>query len=114
MSDNLAVRPPIACAPMAIPAGERDAHFTLGRALLAERRLSKRLLEDGYVFTFASEDFLDVARFVANERLCCPFMTITLEVPHSGEPLSLRMTGPVGTRDVIDAELGITSACGCK
>ena len=114
MRDNLAVQLPIACAPLAIPAEERSAHFTLGRELLARRRLSKQLLDDGYVFTFAIEDLLDVARFVANERLCCPFMTFTLEIPHSGEPMSLRITGPIGTRDVIDAELGMTSGCGCK
>jgi len=99
---------------MAIPADERRSHFTLGRALLSERALSKQQLDDGYVFTFASKDFLDVARFVGNERLCCPFMTFSLEIPHSDGPLSLRVTGPVGSREVIDAELGIARGCGCK
>ena len=114
MVHNLAPQPAVACAPMAIPADERSSHFALGRVLLSERALSKQLLDDGYVFTFANKDFRDLARFIGNERLCCPFMTFTLEIPHSDGPLSLRMTGPVGTREVIDAELGITQGCGCK
>jgi hypothetical protein len=114
MNDQLAPPPVIACTPKAIPAIERASHFALGRALLSERALSKQLLDDGYAFTFASREFLDVARFIENERLCCPFMTFSLKIPHSDGPLSLRMTGPLGTREVIDAELGITQGCGCK
>lgn len=114
MNDQLAQLPVLACTPMAIPANERGSHFALGRALLSERALNKQLLDEGYVFTFASNDFQDVVRFVGNERLCCPFMTFSLEIPHSDGPLSLRMTGPLGTREVIDAELGLTKACGCK
>jgi len=96
MSDQLAPLPAIACAPMAIPASERSSHFALGQALLSKRALSKQLLDDGYIFTFASKDFGDVARFVGNERLCCPFMAFSLEIPHSGGPLSLCMSGPPG------------------
>jgi hypothetical protein len=114
MSDQVAPLPAVACTPMAIPANERSPHFALGRALLSERALSKQWRDDGYVFTFASSDFHDVVRFVGNERLCCPFMTFSLEIPHSDGPLSLRMTGPLGTREVIDAELEPTKACCCK
>ena len=44
------------------------------------------------------------ARFVANERRCCPFLTFTLELAPDGGPLWLRLTGPAGTRAFLEAE----------
>jgi len=52
-----------------------------------------------------------VARFVANERKCCPFLHIEVELGGGG-PIWLRLTGPEGTRELIDAELGSRSLTG--
>ena len=39
------------------------------------------------------------------ERLCCPFLTFTLEVSPERGPLLLRLTGAEGVKDFIRAEL---------
>ena len=59
-----------------------------------------------------------LSRFIANERKCCPFMTFELEIAAASGPIWLRMTGPEGTRDVLEAELRLASgapasSCGC-
>ncbi len=36
---------------------------------------------------------MQIARFVENERLCCPFFNFDLEVEAHGGPLWLRLTG---------------------
>lgn len=94
----------LACVPGAIPAAERSAHFALIARLFGTSAQEKRQLPDGYAFRFAPDDLEDIARFVANERKCCPFLTFGVEVSADG-PLWLRLTGPAGTRDFLDAEL---------
>lgn len=49
-------------------------------------------------------ELASVARFVANERKCCPFVSFSIEVSGDG-PVWLRMTGPAGTRECLEAEL---------
>lgn len=108
---------PVACVPGAIPAAERSAHFALARKLFAEIAVERKVLSDGYAFRFDASELEAVSRFVANERRCCPFMTFELEVAAAGGPLWLRMTGPEGTRAVLDAELNLAShsgGCGCR
>ncbi|HEX6747418.1 MAG TPA: hypothetical protein VF092_09045 [Longimicrobium sp.] len=95
---------PVACVPSAIPADERAEHAVLARRLFAEASLETRPLPDGWALRFAPEELEQVARFVSLERLCCPFVTFTIEVaPGSG--LWLRMTGPEGTREVFEAAM---------
>lgn len=103
----------IACIPSAIPAAERAGHFALARRLFTELALQRSDLPDGVAFRFAPDAFEVVARFVANERQCCPFMNFELSLAGESGPLWLRMTGPEGTRAVIDAELGLSGSCGC-
>jgi hypothetical protein len=108
---------PVACVPSAIPAAERSTHFALARRLFAEMATERRVLCDGYAFRFAASELEAVARFVANERRCCPFMTFELEIAPALGPLWLRMTGPEGTRAVLDAQLSLASPsgdCGCR
>ena len=62
-------------------------------------------LPDGYAYRFDADAFDDVARWVANERRCCPFLTFALELSPEGGPLWARLTGPEGTRAFLDAEL---------
>lgn len=103
----------LACVPSAIPAGARQAHFALARDLLkvvAEERLT---LPDGYAIRFPADALEAVARFVENERKCCPFLTFALTVDANCGPVWLRMTGPAGTQAVLEAELNL-NACGCS
>lgn len=65
----------------------------------------RRDIPDGYAFRFDADAFDDIARFVTNERRCCPFLTFVLEVsPHGGPPW-VRLSGPPGTRGFLDAEI---------
>lgn len=96
---------PLACVPEAIPLSERSGHFALLTRLFAEAARERREVPNGYAFRFDAEAFDDIARFVALERLCCPFLDFVIELsPHAG-PLWLSMTGPETTREFLDVEL---------
>lgn len=95
---------PLACVPGAIAADERAAHFELIRRLFAQAVQERRDETNGYAFRFAGDELTSIARFVANERKCCPFLSFTVEVTGDG-PVWLRMTGPPGTREFLDVEL---------
>jgi hypothetical protein len=96
---------PLACVPAAIPADARPAHFALARRLFTGSVQERGDLPDGLAFRFAADAFEQVARFVANERRCCPFLRFEIAVEPDGGPAWLRMTGPAGTRDFLRAEL---------
>jgi hypothetical protein len=105
--------PELVCLPSAIASAERQAHFALARELFDRRAEERTALSNGYVVRFHSDVFEAVARFVANERKCCPFMSFELTISPDSGPLWLRMTGPEGTRSVLDAELNLAGSCGC-
>jgi hypothetical protein len=105
--------PELVCLPAAIPSAERQAHFALARELFYERAEQRTALPNGYAIRFAPDALDAVARFVGNERKCCPFMSFELIVAPESGPLWLRMTGPEGTRSVLDAELNLAGSCGC-
>jgi hypothetical protein len=64
-----------------------------------------RELPDGHEFHFRPGSLEDLARFIANERKCCPFVNFELTVAAGSDHVVLRMTGPAGTREVLRAEL---------
>jgi hypothetical protein len=113
MSGMTAV-PDLACMPGAIPAAERQAHFALARDLFHGRAEERSALPNGYAIRFPADALEAVARFVSNERKCCPFMSFELTLAPASESLWLRMTGPEGTRSVLDAELNLGASCGCR
>lgn len=89
----------------AIPAEQRGAHHALIRRLLTHAVEDISELPDGLAFRFPATEYDSVTEFVGRERLCCPFLTFTLEVPADRGPLHLRLTGPEGVKDFIRAEL---------
>jgi hypothetical protein len=102
----------LACAADAIPAVERPAHFALLTRLFRDHARERRPMADGadgYEFRFDADAFDDVARFVANERRCCPFLTFVVELTPNGGPLWVRLSGPEGSRVFLDAELPATT-----
>jgi hypothetical protein len=105
--------PVLACLPAAIPPAERRAHFALARELFKERAEQRTALPNGYAIRFPPDALEAVARFIENERKCCPFMSFELTLAPESGPLWLRMTGPEGTRSVLDAELNLADSCGC-
>ena len=105
---------PLVCSPSAIPPGERARHFARGRELLEVQATERADITGGYAFRFAPTLLLEVVRFVDNERQCCPFITFVLQMDPDNGPLWLRMTGPAGTREVLQAELSLESSCKCR
>src|SRR4051812_16520889 len=98
---------PVACVPSAIEASERPTHFALARKLLGQSSAKRVPLPTGLEFQLPPDSLVDVARFVSNERKCCPFMTFDINVASNGGAILLRMTGPAGTREVLEAELDL-------
>ena len=103
ISDSIGPTIPLACVPGAIPLAERAAHFEL-LARIGSRARDKREVPDGYAYRFAAEDFDDLARWIANERRCCPFLHFAAELEPNGGPVWVRLTGPAGTREFLDME----------
>lgn len=112
MSGDATSSAPVACVPGAIPAGERSDHFARAKRLL-QFATDRTELPNGYAFSFDTTALTEVARFIENERKCCPFITFELKVTPDAGPLHLRMTGPEGTRAVLEAELSLSRSCGC-
>lgn len=96
---------PLACVPDAIPAAKRSAHFTLLHSLFSETLEAMESLPDGYSFRFPPSALESLSRFILNERRCCPFLVFSLEVSPAEGPVFLRITGPEGTREFLEAEL---------
>lgn len=95
----------LACVPTAIAPEERPTHLALIRHLFGELALERTELPSGYAYRFPADALQSVARFVANERKCCPFLNFEVALSADSGPLWLRMFGPEGTRAVLDAEL---------
>ena len=49
----------------------------------------------------AADTLLLVARFIENERRCCPFFDFTLNVTPDAGPIWLRITGRPGVKDLL-------------
>ena len=78
--NRVAETPPLACVPGAIPAAERPAHFQLIRQLFEKEMLERAEIPGGYSFRFPASSYDALARFVSNERRCCPFLSFELTV----------------------------------
>ena len=61
-------------------------------------------LPDGYRFTFppSTERLALIAQAIDAERQCCRFLRFQLTVEPAGGAVTLELTGPQGTRDVLD------------
>jgi hypothetical protein len=70
----------LACNFGAIQEGEREQHKALLEHLMFEGFKEKQALADGYAFRFDESDYSKVTQYVANERLCCPFLTFEIRV----------------------------------
>ena len=97
--------PSLACNMGVFTPAQREAHI-LGTTELVQRVENFRAVENGYQFSFPNETDLisKIAEFIANERLCCPFLKFTLNVNSSDEPISLSLSGPTGTQEFLRAE----------
>lgn len=98
-------RSPIVCSLTAaeLPARRAEIRDAL-RSATVEARTE---LADGYAvrFTAAAGLLPRLATLVELESECCPFLTFAIEVAEQHGPISLRITGPCGTKDLVRAML---------
>ncbi|MGH8675655.1 MAG: hypothetical protein ACREVG_15260 [Burkholderiales bacterium] len=106
--------PPLACVPGAIAAADRAAHFALVRELFERQALDKIEVQGGYRCRFPPASFEALSRFVSNERRCCPFLAFEITVEPADGVVWLKLTGPEGTRDFLDAQLGAQTTQACS
>ncbi len=106
MNSNLNETPSLACDLTAIPADVREEHVITAPQLFALAQEVQEL-PNGYAIRFANEPgrFMAIAKFIENERLCCPFFNFGLEIESNSGPLWLRLTGGEGVKEILQTTL---------
>jgi hypothetical protein len=68
--------------------------------------LEVKELPDGYAFRLpvSTDTLMDTAAFIANERLCCPFLVFNLTVEEQSAALWLSVTGRGEVKAFVRAE----------
>ena len=96
---------PLVCNMDVFTPSQREAHIQTTTELIQAVQ-NVRQVENGYEFTFPNETnfIVRIAEFISNERLCCPFLNFALNLLSNNEPVSLSLTGPVGTQEFLLAE----------
>jgi hypothetical protein len=96
-----------ACDMKALTAAQRKRHSEVLSPAVKSAKLKTSELPDGYAFQFPSDakTFATVSEWIGNERLCCPFFDFDIHVGDSSGPMILRVTGPEGVKQFINAEL---------
>ena len=64
-------------------------------------------LDDGYEFVFPGDERRaeKLVGFVISERECCPFFTFEMIFEPKGGPISLRIRGPEGSKELLGDNL---------
>lgn len=97
---------PLVCDLTAIPADAREEHALTAPQLFALAQEVQELA-NGFAIRFSNEPgrFMAIAKFIENERLCCPFFNFGVEVEPYGGPLWLRLTGGEGVKEMLQFTL---------
>ena len=95
---------PVACTLSSAELREREA------TLLAQFKsvvIAAEELDEGYSFRLPGDKkFLAlVAEILSAERECCPFLRFELTAESNQGPLTLRVTGPAGKKELIKSLL---------
>ena len=106
MNTNLNENQSLACDLTAIPSDVREEHVITAPQLFA---LAQEVQEipNGFAIRFLNEPgrFMAIAKFIENERLCCPFFNFGLELEPNSGPLWLRLTGGEGVKEILQTTL---------
>lgn len=97
----------IFCDLTAISASDRKQHLlTVTQVFQAVQEVRK--LPNGYALRLPNEGdmFMAMARFVENERRCCPFFGFGLEIEPNSGPLWLRLTGSEEAKGFLETIVG--------
>ena len=87
---------------------QRKRHNVLTKELLS-KHLEIKELPDGYGIRFPHDTllFTAISEWATLESLCCPFLTLTVELEQGRGPVWLRASGNAGVKEFLQAELGI-------
>jgi hypothetical protein len=87
---------------------QRKRYDLLTKDILA-KPLEIKELPDGYGIRFPNNPslFTSLSEWATLEHLCCPFLTLTLELHHDQGPIWLKASGNDGVKEFLRAELGI-------
>jgi len=107
-TDHLKRMGAFSCNLSALDQEQRKRHDILAKDLFP-KHLEVRELPDGYGFRFPNDRslFTALSEWATLEQLCCPFLTLTLELERDQGPIWLRATGRDGVKDFLRLELGI-------
>src|SRR5882672_8974066 len=105
-----AASPVIACNLKAISAAERPRYNHLTKRLRTAAR-EPQGLPDGYAFRLDGKAITlpEVAEWISLERQCCPFLTFQLSASGKQTDWSLKLTGPAGSKALLEAEFATPS-----
>ena len=97
----------LACNPLALNVIKRQDFSSVTHNLLAGVQ-ETRELENGFALRFVNEAgrLGQLTEFIERESRCCPFLNFSLEVLPEQGPVWLRLTGPAGAKEVLQAEFG--------
>jgi hypothetical protein len=93
------------CDMLALSPAQRTAHQRNSAQLFGSLVQETRELPDGYAFRFDGVHYQLVADFIANERLCCPFLTFGLTVAAQRGPVWLQLTAKGDVKPFLQEEL---------
>ena len=97
--------PVFTCNLKAISLARRPHYNDLFKRLLAAVRGRNEIL-NGYALNLDAKAITlsEVAEWISLERLCCPFLTLTLKASGNQPDWTLTLTGPPGVKAILDAE----------
>ena len=97
---------PFYCNRLALTPEVRKRHFQELGPKLRTLRKNVRELKDGYEFEFPGDaaTYQLLSEWAIQERLCCPFFSIALQMESEGGSLWLRLTGRPGTKEFIKVD----------
>jgi len=100
---------PVACTLSDTELRQREA--TLLTHFIEASAISTEELEDVYAFHVRGDrtSMAVVGELIAAERDCCRFLTFELTARPDMGPVTLRMTGPVGTKEFLNSILSIST-----
>ncbi len=99
-SGSCAAPLPVACDLGVFTVEERNAHTADTAALLGQVRAT-RGLDDGWELVFDARAMADVSRWFLDERRCCPFLSLRVDLPAAADRIAVRLQGPPGTKELL-------------
>jgi hypothetical protein len=100
---------PIACSLTSAELREREATLL---AQLKSAIIKTEELQDGYAFHIPGdgERIRQVAELIVAERECCPFLVFEVSALPNMGPVTVRVSGPAGTKEFLSSLLGLPGA----